>query len=127
MKSSVEEARNRGYTETLVGRRRPIPELVSGNRVERSRGEREAINTPIQGSAADIINLAMIRIFRRLEEGVFRSKMILQVHDELLFEVYETELEELQTHIKNDMENAWELRVPLRVEMRPAKNWADAH
>ncbi len=127
MKSSVEEARNRGYTETLVGRRRPIPELVSGNRVERSRGEREAINTPIQGSAADIINLAMIRIFKRLEEGGFRSKMILQVHDELLFEVHETELEELQTHIKNDMENAWELRVPLRVEMRPAKNWAEAH
>ena len=127
MQSSVEEARNRGYTETLVGRRRPIPELVSGNRVERSRGEREAINTPIQGSAADIINLAMIRIFTRLEEEGFRSKMILQVHDELLFEVYETELEELQTHIKNDMETAWELRVPLRVEMRAADNWAEAH
>ena len=127
MQSSVEEARNRGYTETLVGRRRPIPELVSGNRVERSRGEREAINTPIQGSAADIINLAMIRIFARLEEEGFRSKMILQVHDELLFEVHETELEELQTHIKNDMENAWELRVPLRVEMRAAENWAEAH
>ena len=127
MQSSVEEARNRGYTETLVGRRRPIPELVSGNRVERSRGEREAINTPIQGSAADIINLAMIRIFRRLEEGGFSSKMILQVHDELLFEMHETELEELRTHIKNDMENAWELRVPLRVEMRAAENWAEAH
>ena len=127
MQSSVEEARSRGYTETLVGRRRPIPELVSGNRVERSRGEREAINTPIQGSAADIINLAMIRIFTRLEKEGFRSKMILQVHDELLFEVHETELEELQTHIKNDMENAWELRVPLRVEMRAAENWAEAH
>ena len=127
MQASVEEARNRGYTETLVGRRRPIPELVSGNRVERGRGEREAINTPIQGSAADIINLAMIRIFRRLEEGEFRSKMILQVHDELLFEVYEAELEKLRTHIKNDMENAWELRVPLRVEMRAAENWAEAH
>ena len=127
MQSSVEEARSRGYTETLVGRRRPIPELVSGNRVERSRGEREAINTPIQGSAADIINLAMIRIFRRLEEGGFSSKMILQVHDELLFEIHETELEELRTHIKNDMENAWELRVPLRVEMRAAENWAEAH
>ncbi len=127
MHSSVEEARGRGYTETLVGRRRPIPELVSGNRVERSRGEREAINTPIQGSAADIINLAMIRIFARLEEEGFHSKMILQVHDELLFEVYETELEELRTHIKNDMENAWELRVPLRVEMRAAENWAEAH
>jgi len=127
MQSSVEEARSKGYTETLVGRRRPIPELVSGNRVERNRGEREAINTPIQGSAADIINLAMIRIFARLEEEGFRSKMILQVHDELLFEVHETELEELQTHIKNDMENAWELRVPLRVEMRAAENWAEAH
>lgn len=127
MRSSVEQARSRGYAETLVGRRRPIPELVSGNRVERSRGEREAINTPIQGSAADIINLAMIRIFRRLEEGGFSSKMILQVHDELLFEVHETELEELRTHIKNDMENAWELRVPLRVEMRAAENWAEAH
>ncbi len=127
MQSSVEEARSRGYTETLIGRRRPIPELTSKNRVERGRGEREAINTPIQGSAADIINLAMIRIFRRLEEGGFRSKMILQVHDELLFEVHEAELEELRTHIKNDMENAWELRVPLRVEMRAAENWAEAH
>ena len=127
MQSSVEEARSRGYTETLVGRRRPIPELVSGNRVERNRGEREAINTPIQGSAADIINLAMIRILARLEEEGFRSKMILQVHDELLFEVHETELEKLQIHIKNDMENAWELRVPLRVEMRAAENWAEAH
>ncbi len=127
MQSSVEEARSRGYTETLVGRRRPIPELVSRNRVERNRGEREAVNTPIQGSAADIINLAMIRILRRLEEGGFSSKMILQVHDELLFEIHETELEELRTHIKNDMENAWELRVPLRVEMRAAENWAEAH
>ena len=127
MQSSVEETRSRGYTETLIGRRRPIPELASGNRVERGRGEREAINTPIQGSAADIINLAMIRIFRRLEEGGFRSKMILQVHDELLFEMHETEIEELRPHIKNDMENAWELSVPLRVEMRAAKNWAEAH
>ena len=127
MRSSVEEARNRGYTETLVGRRRPIPELASRNRMEKERAEREAINTPIQGSAADIINLAMIRIFRRFEEGEFRSKMILQVHDELLFEVHETEIEKLQTHIKNDMENAWELRVPLRVEIRAAENWAEAH
>ena len=127
MQSSVEEARSRGYTETLVGRRRPIPELASRNRVERNRGEREAINTPIQGSAADIINLAMIRIFKKLDEGEFSSKMILQVHDELLFEVHETELEELRTHIKNDMETAWELSVPLRVEMRAAKNWAEAH
>ena len=80
--------------------------MCLGNRVERNRGEREAVNTPIQGSAADIINLAMIRILRRLEEGGFSSKMILQVHDELLFEIHETELEELRTHIKNDMENA---------------------
>jgi len=127
MDSSVEEARTKGYTETLVGRRRPIPELASRNRAERNRGEREAINTPIQGSAADIINLAMIRIFRRLEEKGSHSKMILQVHDELLFEIYETELDELRVHIKNDMENAWELNVPLRVEIRSAENWAEAH
>ena len=127
MRSSVEEARSRGYTETLIGRRRPIPELASKNRMERGRGEREAINTPIQGSAADIINLAMIRIFKRLEEGNFHSRMILQVHDELLFEVEKTELRELQTHIKNDMENAWDLRVPLKVEIRAAENWAEAH
>ncbi len=127
MDSSVEEARTKGYTETLVGRRRPIPELASRNRAERNRGEREAINTPIQGSAADIINLAMIRIFRRLEEKGSHSKMILQVHDELLFEIYETELDELRVHIKNDMENAWELNVPLKVEIRSAENWAEAH
>ncbi len=127
MDSSVEEARTKGYTETLVGRRRPIPELASRNRAERNRGEREAINTPIQGSAADIINLAMIRIFRRLEEKGFHSKMILQVHDELLFEIYETEFDELRVHIKNDMENAWELNVPLKVEIRSAENWAEAH
>jgi len=127
MDSSVEKARPKGYTETLVGRSRPIPELASRNRAERNRGEREAINTPIQGSAADIINLAMIRIFRRLEEKGFHSKMILQVHDELLFEIYETEFDELRVHIKNDMENAWELNVPLKVEIRSAENWAEAH
>lgn len=126
MDSSVEEAREKGYSETLVGRRRPIPELRSKNRVERSRGEREAINTPIQGSAADIINLAMIRIFGRLEKG-FRSRMILQVHDELLFEVREAELEELSGLIREDMEGAWELDVPLKVELGVGRNWSEAH
>ena len=126
MDSSVEEAREKGYSETLVGRRRPIPELRSKNRVERSRGEREAINTPIQGSAADIINLAMIRIFGRLEKD-FRSRMILQVHDELLFEVREAELEELSGLIREDMEGAWELDVPLKVELGVGRNWSEAH
>ena len=126
MDSSVEEAREKGYSETLVGRRKPIPELRSKNRVERSRGEREAINTPIQGSAADIINLAMIRIFGRLEKD-FRSRMILQVHDELLFEVREAELEELSGLIREDMEGAWELDVPLKVELGVGRNWSEAH
>ena len=126
MDSSVEDAREKGYSETLVGRRRPIPELRSKNRVERSRGEREAINTPIQGSAADIINLAMIRIFGRLEKD-FRSRMILQVHDELLFEVREAELEELSGLIREDMEGAWELDVPLKVELGVGRNWSEAH
>ena len=127
MDSSVEEAREKGYSETLIGRRRPIPELRSKNRVERARGEREAVNTPIQGSAADIINLAMIRIFGRLGEKGFRSRMILQVHDELLFEVLEPELGELGDMIREDMEGAWELEVPLKVELGVGRDWSEAH
>ncbi len=127
MRSSIESARTKKYAETLVGRRRPIPELFSKNKIERSRGEREAINTPIQGSAADIINLGMVRIFRRFEKQGFSSKMILQVHDELLFEVYEDELERLRVCVKEEMENAWDLAVPFRVEIREGQNWADVH
>lgn len=126
MESAIRDAQNKGYAETLIGRRRPIKELDSKNRMQRGIGERAAINTPIQGSAADIINTAMITISGRLNKG-YKSRMILQVHDELLFEIYNDELNELKKHIVNDMESAWKLKVPLKVEIGTGKNWAEAH
>ena len=126
MDSAIRDAQNKGYAETLIGRRRPIEELDSKNRMKRGIGERAAINTPIQGSAADIINTAMITIWNRLNKK-YKSRMILQVHDELLFEIFEDELEELKNHIVNDMENAWKLKVPLKVEVGTGDNWAEAH
>ncbi|HEY7534847.1 MAG TPA: DNA polymerase I [Thermodesulfobacteriota bacterium] len=124
--SSIREAERLGYAATLLGRRRPIPELKSKDRTTRGFGERAAINTPIQGSAADIIKIAMIRIHERLS-GNYRSRMILQVHDELLFEIHESEIDELSRIIKKEMEKAWQLRVPLRVDIGIGKNWAEAH
>jgi DNA polymerase-1 len=126
IEKSLKEAEKKGYAETLLGRRRPIPELKSKDRTTRSFGERTAINTPIQGSAADIIKIAMIRIHERLKAG-FKSRMILQVHDELLFEIHENELDELNRIIREEMEGAWKLRVPLRVDIGVGKNWAEAH
>ena len=126
MDSSILDAQNKGYAETLTGRRRVINELASRNRVQRGIGERAAINTPIQGSAADIINAAMVSIFRIIN-GKFRSKMILQVHDELLFDVYSTELDEIKDLVCEKMETAWPLRVPLKVEVGTGDNWAEAH
>lgn len=126
MDSSIRDAQNKGYAETLIGRRRPINELSSKNRMKRGIGERAAINTPIQGSAADIINTAMLTISARLNKE-YKSRMILQVHDELLFEIYEDELKELKNHIVDDMENAWKLKVPLKVEIGTGANWAEAH
>ncbi|MGH7799923.1 MAG: DNA polymerase I [Thermodesulfobacteriota bacterium] len=124
--ASIREAERQGYAVTLLGRRRPIPELKSKDRTTRGIGERAAINTPIQGSAADIIKIAMIKIQERLS-GDYKSRMILQVHDELLFEIHESEIDELSRIIKKEMEKAWQLRVPLRVDIGIAKNWAEAH
>ncbi len=126
MDASIRDAQNKGYSETIIGRRRPIKELESKNSVQRGFGERAAINTPIQGSAADIINISMIGIFNKLQDK-YKSKMILQVHDELLFEVYDKELEGVSQLIKTEMESAWELRVPLKVDIGVGKNWAEAH
>lgn len=126
MDSSILDAQNKGYAETLTGRRRVIKELNSKNRIQRGIGERAAINTPIQGSAADIINSAMIAIFKKLDKG-FKSRMILQVHDELLFEIYSSELDELKGIICREMENAWTLKVPLKVEIGTGMNWSEAH
>ncbi len=126
MEKSVEVAQVQGYAVTILGRRRPIPELKSKDRGTRGFGERTAINTPIQGSAADIIKIAMIRIHDKLKEE-YKSRMILQVHDELLFEIYESELDGLSKMIREEMEGALKLRVPLRVDIGVGKNWAEAH
>ncbi len=126
MEKSVQDAQRTGYAVTILGRRRPIPELWSKDRGTRGFGERTAINTPIQGSAADIIKIAMIKIHEKLKSG-FKSRMILQVHDELLFEAHEDELDEVSRIIKAEMEGAWRLRVPLRVDIGIGKNWAEAH
>jgi DNA polymerase-1 len=122
---SLREAERQGYAVTILGRRRPIPELKSKDRTTRGFGERTAINTPIQGSAADIIKIAMVRIHDQLNG--FKSRMILQVHDELLFEIHEGEIDEISRMIRKEMEGAWKLRVPLRVEIGMGKNWAEAH
>ncbi len=120
---SIREAERLGYAVTLLGRRRPIPELKG--RATRGIAERTAINTPIQGSAADIIKIAMIRIHDQLKG--LKSRMILQVHDELLFEIHESEKDEMSRMIKKEMEGAWKLKVPLRVDIGMGKNWAEAH
>lgn len=123
----VKEAGNIGYVRTLFGRKRMIPELRSSNAKQRSLGERLAVNTPIQGSAADIIKKAMISIDRRLREEGIESRMVLQVHDELLFEVREGELMTVGEMVRHEMENVVALSVPVRVDIGYGRNWADAH
>lgn len=123
----VKSARETGYSETLLGRRRPIPELQSRNHNIRQLGERLAINTPIQGTAADLIKKAMIDIEGALERGGFQTRMLLQVHDELVFEAPIDEIETAGQLIRDAMENVWELKVPLRVDVGWGKNWAEAH
>ena len=126
MENIKEFARKNGYVETLQKRRRYIPEITSQNFNTRSFGERVALNTPIQGTAADIIKLAMVRIYRRLKDGGFRSKLILQVHDELIIEAFADEKAGVEKILKNEMENAAALRVPLVVDMSEGKSWYDA-
>ena len=126
MENIKEQARKNGYVETLLKRRRYIPEIVSSNFNTRAFGERVALNTPIQGTAADIIKLAMVRIYRRLKTQNFRSKLILQVHDELIIEAVNEEKEAVKAILKEEMENAAVLRVPLVVDMSEGKSWYDA-
>ncbi len=125
IEKSILDAQTKGYAETILGRRRPIPELQSNNRALRGFGERTAMNTPIQGSAADIINIAMIRINEKMVD--YKSSLILQVHDELLFEVKKDELKKLSKMVKEEMEGAWRLIVPIKVDMGSGDNWAEAH
>jgi DNA polymerase-1 len=127
MDGSINFARENGFVETILGRRRYLKDIHSRNAVVRGFAERNAINAPIQGSAADLIKAAMIQIFKAFEEKNLRSKMILQVHDELVFDVYQPELEVVKSIVKQKMEGAIQLRVPLLVEMGTGNNWLEAH
>ncbi len=119
----VAEAKEKGYSTTLFGRRRPIPELTSSNFMQRSFGERVAMNSPIQGTAADIIKIAMNRVNQRLKENNMRSRLILQVHDELLVEAHKDEIEEVKRIMITEMLGAANLDVPLETEVKTGNNW----
>ena len=123
----IEKARELGYVQTISGRRRYLKDINSQNAVVRGAAERNAVNAPIQGSAADIIKIAMINIHKRMEKEGWKSKMLLQVHDELVFDVHNSELEKIKPMIKHEMENAFKLDVPLEVEIGGGKNWLEAH
>jgi len=127
IQDQVDFARDNGYVQTVLGRRRYLKDINSRNAVVRGAAERNAVNAPIQGSAADIIKIAMINIHKRLNEGDYKTKMLLQVHDELVFDVYKPELEGLKNLIKTEMENAYTLSVPLDVELDTGDNWLEAH
>ncbi|NJB70979.1 DNA polymerase-1 [Saonia flava] len=127
MSELVDFARDNGYVQTVLGRRRYLKDINGSNAIVRGAAERNAVNAPIQGSAADIIKIAMINIHRKLTEGNYKTKMLLQVHDELVFDVYKPELEEMKILIKSEMENAYTLAVPLDVELGVGDNWLEAH
>lgn len=127
MDMSIAKARENGYIETIFGRKRFLPDISSHNAVVRGYAERNAINAPIQGSAADIIKVAMINIYRRFKDEEIRSKMILQVHDELNFSVYPEEKEKVQRIVIEEMEKAYAMQVPLRADCGWGKNWLEAH
>jgi DNA polymerase-1 len=127
MTSQVDFAREHGYVETVLNRRRYLKDINSQNAIVRSGAERNAVNAPIQGSAADIIKLAMINIYNRFEKENFKSRMLLQVHDELVFDTHKEELEIIKPIIKQEMENAFKMTVPLDVEIDLGNNWLEAH
>jgi DNA polymerase I len=127
IQEQIDFARENGYVETVLGRRRYLKDINSANAVVRGGAERNAVNAPIQGSAADIIKIAMINIHKRLKNENWQSKMLLQVHDELVFDVHNSELETIKPLIQQEMENAFQLAVPLVVELGEGRNWLEAH
>ncbi len=127
IQDQIESAREEGYVQTILGRRRYLKDINSQNAIVRGAAERNAVNAPIQGSAADIIKIAMINIHKKLTAENWKSKMLLQVHDELVFDVHNSELEKIQPMIKHEMENAFSLEVPLEVEIGQGKDWLEAH
>ena len=126
MDKTVEDAREKGYCETLFGRRRPVPELKSSNFNQRSFGERVAMNSPIQGTAADIIKYAMLHVYDALKSKGLKSKLILQIHDELLIETRNDEVEEVREVLSREMQNACKLAVNLEIDLHTGSDWYDA-
>ena len=126
MENTIKEAKENGYVKTMFGRKRNIPELKNTVYTIRQSGERIALNTPIQGTAADIIKLAMVKVYKALKEHNMKSKMIIQVHDELVFDIYENELEKLNKIVTDTMDNVYKLNVPLTVSVNYGKNWYEA-
>ena len=127
MEESIAFARDHGYVETLMKRRRYLPDITSNNAVVRGFAERNAINAPIQGTAADIIKLAMIRVQNAMKKEQLKSRLLLQVHDELVFDVEKEEKERMEALVRQEMEHAIEFAVPLTVEAEFGYNWLDAH
>jgi DNA polymerase-1 len=123
METTIEQAKKDGFVSTMFGRRRYVPEINSRNRAVRQFAERTAINTPIQGTAADIIKIAMIEVYRKIRK--MRSKMILQVHDELVFDVHKDELDEMKEIVRDCMENSVQLDVPIKVDMGTGPTWLE--
>ena len=122
----VAQGKEQGYVTTLYGRRRPIPELKSGNFMQRSFGERVAMNSPIQGTAADIMKIAMIGVDRELRRRGLRSRIVLQIHDELLIETWKPETKEVKSILEDKMKHASQLKVALEVEAKEGDTWFDA-
>jgi DNA polymerase-1 len=120
-------AKERGYVETIMKRRRYLPDIKSANAIVRGYAERNAINAPIQGSAADVIKVAMINVYNRMKKEKLESRMLLQVHDELVFDVLKSEEDQMRKLVKEEMEGAVKMDVPLDVEMEFADNWLEAH
>ena len=127
MKDCIAHAKDKGYVETLFGRRRALPELASSNFQVRASGERMARNTPIQGTAADVIKLAMVRVWRRLRDEKMESRLILTVHDELIVEAPEAEAAKAAAILQEEMEGCVNYAVPLSTEVHQGKNWLEAH
>ena len=124
--NTVAHAKDEGYVDTLFGRRRPVPELSSSNFMQRAFGEHVAMNSPIQGTAADIMKIAMIGVNRALKEKQMQSRLVLQVHDELLIEAHRNEVEQVKEILKQEMEHAATLLVPLDIDMHVGENWYEA-
>jgi DNA polymerase-1 len=125
LEATKEQARRLGYVQTVLGRRRFLPEINSANRMVREGAERMAINAPVQGSSADIIKIAMINLHREMEKRTLESKMLLQIHDELLFEVPESEVEAVKSLVAELMPRAFELYVPVKIDIKLGRNWAE--